>query len=82
MPLPRTEAEQADERGRLEERERREVEADGFYDWRVYARAAEPHGGAGERDRRARLELAPDADVEIEPILEATPSFVLSRTWF
>lgn len=39
VPLPRTAAEEALERQRHEERERREVEAGGDYDWRVHVRA-------------------------------------------
>lgn len=39
IPLPRTEAERAEERRQLENRERREVEAGGEYDWEVQVRA-------------------------------------------
>jgi len=38
VPLPHTESEQALERGRREERELREVEAGGDYDWHVHVR--------------------------------------------
>ena len=39
MPLPHTEAEQALERQWREERERREVDAGGDYNWHVHVRA-------------------------------------------
>jgi hypothetical protein len=39
LPLPRTPSEEALERVRHEERERREVEAGGDYDWQVHVRA-------------------------------------------
>ena len=39
LPLPRTASEEALERQRHEERERREVEAGGEYDWQVHVRA-------------------------------------------
>lgn len=39
LPLPRTASEEALERRRHEERERREVEAGGEYDWQVHVRA-------------------------------------------
>jgi len=39
IPLPRTASEEALERRRHEERERREVEAGGDYDWHVHVRA-------------------------------------------
>jgi hypothetical protein len=47
VPLPQSGAEEERERERLEDRERREVEAGGEYDWRVHVRA--PDSSEAER---------------------------------
>jgi hypothetical protein len=109
--LPRTETERADERKRLEERTRLEVEEGASYDWIVQASVGD-RAAAVELEQRLRgrqlpverhwryvlvdalteeqadeiaslvLELASEAEVAVEPIIHATPSYVLARTFF
>jgi hypothetical protein len=51
VPLPRSEAEQAREHARREERERREVEAGGEYEWHVDVRAPDRATAASLEER-------------------------------
>jgi hypothetical protein len=53
VPLPRTEAERADEIERLEERNLAHAEARGAYDWMVYANATD-HAAAVRLERELR----------------------------
>jgi hypothetical protein len=58
VPLPHTESEEALERRRREERERREVEAGDDYDWHVLARAPD-RAAAAALERRLLEEKMP-----------------------
>ena len=58
VPLPRTEAERAEEHERLEDRHRDEVEAGGAYDWVVDAIASD-HAAAVEVERRLQQRQLP-----------------------
>jgi hypothetical protein len=58
VPLPHTESEEALERQRRQDRERREVEAGGDYDWHVFARAHD-RAGAVAMERRLLEDKVP-----------------------
>jgi hypothetical protein len=58
VPLPRTEAERAEEHERLEERHRADVEAGGAYDWVVDAIASD-HPSAVTLERQLRQRQLP-----------------------
>lgn len=58
VPLPRSEAEQAREHARREERERREVEAGGEFDWHVEVRAPD-RAAAASLEQRLRAGRVP-----------------------